>query len=104
MVDTDRNFAGSIPDIYDAYLVPLIFEAYASDLARRAAETDPARVLETAAGTGNRVLPGTPLRGEIEARDAAGLDAATARAAEAIAAAFGKEAVSGKIQAHVFAA
>jgi SAM-dependent methyltransferase len=52
MVETDRSFAGSIPDIYDAYLVPLIFEAYASDLARRAAETDPARVLETAAGTG----------------------------------------------------
>jgi ubiquinone/menaquinone biosynthesis C-methylase UbiE len=268
MVDTDRNFAGSIPDIYDAYLVPLIFEAYASDLARRAAETDPARVLETAAGTGvvtralapllsshahyevtdlnqpmldraadrqdpdgrivwrqadfrnlpfedgsfdtvicqfgamffpdrvagyretRRVLKrggrfvfnvwdrieenefahvvaeavgaifpsdpprflartphgyhdveqievelqtagfsgiecvtlqkrseasnprhpaiaycqGTPLRGEIEARDPAGLDAAMARAAEAIAAAFGKEAVSGKIQAHVFAA
>jgi len=50
--ETDKNFAGSIPDIYDSYIVPLLFEPYAADLARRAAETSPARVLETAAGTG----------------------------------------------------
>jgi SAM-dependent methyltransferase len=52
MRETDRSFAGSIPDDYDAYLVPLLFEPYASDLARLAASTDPERVLETAAGTG----------------------------------------------------
>jgi SAM-dependent methyltransferase len=52
MGEKDSTFAGSIPDIYDAYLVSLLFEAYASDLARRVAETDPADVLETAAGTG----------------------------------------------------
>lgn len=52
MSATDKLFAGSIPEIYDTYLVPLIFEAYASDLARRVAEAAPARVLETAAGTG----------------------------------------------------
>jgi ubiquinone/menaquinone biosynthesis C-methylase UbiE len=52
MTKTDTSFAGSIPDIYDDYLVPLLFEAYASDLARRTAEADPGRVLETAAGTG----------------------------------------------------
>ena len=52
MRDTDTNFAGSIPDLYDACLVPLLFEPYASDLARRAAGTEPGRVLETAAGTG----------------------------------------------------
>ena len=52
MRDTDTNFAGSIPDLYDACLVPLLFEPYASDLARRAVRTEPARVLETAAGTG----------------------------------------------------
>ena len=52
MPETDRSFAGSIPDLYDTYLVPLIFEAYASDLARRAASTNPSRVLEIAAGTG----------------------------------------------------
>jgi ubiquinone/menaquinone biosynthesis C-methylase UbiE len=52
MSATDKVFTGSIPEIYDTYLVPLIFEAYASDLARRAAEAAPAQVLETAAGTG----------------------------------------------------
>jgi ubiquinone/menaquinone biosynthesis C-methylase UbiE len=48
----DKVFAGSIPDIYDTHLVPLIFEAFASDLARRVAELAPTQVLETAAGTG----------------------------------------------------
>ncbi len=52
MSETDRVFAGSIPDIYDAYLVPLIFEVYAEDLARRVADLRPDRVLETAAGSG----------------------------------------------------
>ena len=52
MRETDRSFGGSIPGDYDAYLVPLLFEPYASDLARLAASTDPERVLETAAGTG----------------------------------------------------
>jgi ubiquinone/menaquinone biosynthesis C-methylase UbiE len=52
MSASDRVFAGSIPDIYDAFLVPLLFEPYASDLASRVAKTAPARVLETAAGTG----------------------------------------------------
>lgn len=49
---SDAVFAGSIPDIYDDVLVPLIFEPYADDLARRAAALAPRRVLETAAGTG----------------------------------------------------
>lgn len=49
---SDAVFAGSIPEFYDAYLVPLIFEPYAEDLARRVAELDPTRVLEIAAGTG----------------------------------------------------
>jgi ubiquinone/menaquinone biosynthesis C-methylase UbiE len=49
---TDKLFAGSIPEIYDRYLVPLIFESYASDLAERVAQTGPHRVLELAAGTG----------------------------------------------------
>jgi ubiquinone/menaquinone biosynthesis C-methylase UbiE len=63
MGGTDTSFAGSIPDIYDAYLVPLIFEAYGSDLARRAAETEPAWVLETAAGTGVVTRALAPLLG-----------------------------------------
>jgi len=32
---SDSTFAGSIPEVYDRYLVPLIFEPYARDLARR---------------------------------------------------------------------
>ena len=52
MVATDKVFAGSIPEIYDRFLVPLIFESYAFDLAKRLAQTDPRDVLETAAGTG----------------------------------------------------
>lgn len=49
---SDAAFAGSIPELYDTLLVPLIFEPYAADLARRAAALAPRRVLETAAGTG----------------------------------------------------
>jgi SAM-dependent methyltransferase len=44
---------------------------------------------------------GTPLRNEIEARDALRLAEATTLAAEAIAHRFGRETVDGKIQAHV---
>ena len=46
---------------------------------------------------------GTPLRGEIEARDAAGLAAATECAAQAIARRFGPGPVEGGIRAHVVA-
>jgi ubiquinone/menaquinone biosynthesis C-methylase UbiE len=52
MTATDKLFAGSIPEIYDGLLVPLIFERYARDLAERLAATRPHDVLETAAGTG----------------------------------------------------
>ena len=48
----DHVFAGSVPEIYDSYLVPLIFERYADDLARRVAAAGPLDVLETAAGSG----------------------------------------------------
>ena len=52
MVTTDKAFSGSIPDIYDRLMVPLIFEPYARELADRIAAANPGRVLETAAGTG----------------------------------------------------
>src|SRR4051812_27295024 len=52
MAATDKVFAGSIPEIYDRLLVPLIFQPYALDLAHRVAKTGPRDVLETAAGTG----------------------------------------------------
>ncbi len=54
--DTDKVFGGSIPKLYETYLVPLIFEPYAADLAKRLATRlapqPVARVLEIAAGTG----------------------------------------------------
>jgi ubiquinone/menaquinone biosynthesis C-methylase UbiE len=48
----DKIFAGSIPENYDRYMVPLIFESYARDMAARAAALSPKAVLETAAGSG----------------------------------------------------
>ena len=50
--DTDKVFAGSIPKLYEEYLVPLIFEPYAADLANRVASRSLSRVIEIAAGTG----------------------------------------------------
>ncbi len=50
--DTDKIFTGSIPKLYDTYLVPLIFEPYALDLANRLRSRPLSRVLEIAAGTG----------------------------------------------------
>ncbi|HEV2706785.1 MAG TPA: class I SAM-dependent methyltransferase [Pyrinomonadaceae bacterium] len=50
--DSDKVFAGSIPKLYDTYLVPLIFEQYAADLAERLSSRPLSRVLEIAAGTG----------------------------------------------------
>jgi ubiquinone/menaquinone biosynthesis C-methylase UbiE len=52
MLETDKVFAGSIPENYDRYMVPLIFEPFAADLAQRAASLSPGAVLEIAAGTG----------------------------------------------------
>ena len=52
MAESDRAFSGSIPEFYERYLVPLIFEPYARDLAARVAAARPQRILEIAAGTG----------------------------------------------------
>jgi SAM-dependent methyltransferase len=52
MTATDKTFAGSIPELYQQFLVPLIFESCARDLAERIAGINPGDVLETAAGTG----------------------------------------------------
>ncbi|HZP20391.1 MAG TPA: class I SAM-dependent methyltransferase [Bauldia sp.] len=52
MLESDKIFAGSVPENYDRYMVPLIFAPYAEDLARRAAALAPGAVLETAAGSG----------------------------------------------------
>ena len=52
VASTDKVFAGSIPELYERFLVPLIFEPYARDLAGRLTKINPRAVLETAAGTG----------------------------------------------------
>ncbi|HVT36719.1 MAG TPA: class I SAM-dependent methyltransferase [Nevskiaceae bacterium] len=61
MSTQDQVFAGSIPSIYQTALVPLIFQHYADDLARRLAGHPVSRLLEIAAGTGvvTRVLAAT---------------------------------------------
>src|ERR1700719_3920552 len=41
--DTDKVFAGSVPRLYETYLVPLIFEPYAADLVSRVATRSPSR-------------------------------------------------------------
>ena len=48
----DSRFAGSIPDLYEELLVPVLFRPFAEDLVRRAATLTPKTVLELAAGTG----------------------------------------------------
>ena len=52
MASIDSTFAGSIPGLYDRYLVPLLFQPYAEEVARRAQAFQPGHLLETAAGTG----------------------------------------------------
>lgn len=48
----DNKFSGSVPETYHRYLVPLIFEDYAADLAGRLSVAAGGAVLETATGTG----------------------------------------------------
>jgi ubiquinone/menaquinone biosynthesis C-methylase UbiE len=52
VMSNDASFVGNIPEHYDCGLGPMVFVDYAADIARRAAACSPARVLETAAGTG----------------------------------------------------
>ena len=60
---TDTVFSGSIPALYDRYMVPLVFAPYARLVAERMSAFQPRRILETAAGTGvvtemmHRALP-----------------------------------------------
>jgi SAM-dependent methyltransferase len=83
MTGTDALFTGSIPALYDRCLGPLLFVPYARDLAARAAALAPARLLETAAGTGivTEALAAALPEAEIVATDLnqAMLDIAAAR-------------------------
>ena len=49
---SDTVFGRSVADLYERYLVPLIFAPYATDLARDLEAHEPDAVLEIAAGTG----------------------------------------------------
>jgi ubiquinone/menaquinone biosynthesis C-methylase UbiE len=63
MSESESTFDGSVPQIYQEKLVPLIFEEYAEDLAGRVKVPSDGVVLETACGTGvvtrhlRRLLP-----------------------------------------------
>ncbi len=52
MTGAHSEFVGSIPEIYDEHLGPLLFEHYAADLAARVTVPAGGRVLELACGTG----------------------------------------------------
>ena len=52
MLESDKVFAGSIPENYDRYMVPLIFEPFAAGSCTTSSVLVAKRVLETAAGTG----------------------------------------------------
>jgi len=60
MSDMNRRFAGSMPEFYDRFLVPVMFEPFARDLARRLHGVVSGELLELAAGTGvvTRALAG----------------------------------------------
>jgi ubiquinone/menaquinone biosynthesis C-methylase UbiE len=83
---TDHAFVGSIPDIYDRCLGPLLFRPYAEDLAARLAGLPVERALELAAGTGiatDEVARSLPAGARIVATDLnqAMLDTAAQRVA-----------------------
>jgi SAM-dependent methyltransferase len=50
-METDKVFAGPIPQLYDRHLGPILFQPFAEVIAERLGEADRA-ILETAAGTG----------------------------------------------------
>jgi len=52
MAETNISFSGSIPQLYDRHLGPVLFEPYAADLARRVAAQATGPMLEMACGTG----------------------------------------------------
>ena len=68
----DSKFEGSIPQLYERYLVPLIFAPYAAEITRRVVALAPQRVLELAAGTGvvtRQLAQQLPAEGTIVATD-----------------------------------
>jgi ubiquinone/menaquinone biosynthesis C-methylase UbiE len=52
VAEMNRSFSGSMPELYDRFLVPLQFEPFAQDLAARLGKLTSGHLLEVAAGTG----------------------------------------------------
>jgi SAM-dependent methyltransferase len=52
MLVSDGLFTGSIPQLYNQLMVPMLFDAYAADMAAQIATLNPTDILETAAGSG----------------------------------------------------
>jgi trans-aconitate methyltransferase len=82
--DNTTKFTGTIPDVYEENLGPLLFEFYAADLAGRVVAPGNGKVLETACGTGiatRRLREALPDNIDITATDLndAMLDVARAR-------------------------
>lgn len=50
--ENDKIFSGTIPEIYDTILVPLIFEAYTDEIVKRLRSRAIHKILEVAAGSG----------------------------------------------------
>lgn len=71
MTSDVTRFVGSIPELYERHLGPVLFDPYARDLAQRL-PTSARRVLEIAAGTGRvtrQLLAQLPADGELVATD-----------------------------------
>jgi hypothetical protein len=54
MSDMNRSFSGSMPELYDRIMVPVMFAPFARDLAGRLQGLTSGHLLELAAGTGVR--------------------------------------------------
>lgn len=68
---TGARFVGSIPEVYESHMGPVIFEPFARDLAARL-PAGARRVLEVAAGTGRvtrNLVTALPADGELVATD-----------------------------------
>lgn len=71
-MSTAHAFSGSVPENYDRYLVPMIFDGYACSLAERVRLPPGGALLETACGTGaatRHLLDVLPQDGTLVATD-----------------------------------
>lgn len=78
------RFSGSVPEFYDRYLGPVLFEPYGADLVSRLPRGEGLRVLELACGTGivtRRLREALPRSGTVVATDLNEAMIAYARAA-----------------------